>query len=386
MEQGERRDRRSIGNCIDVEKARQETLSVHQTKDGRWFCTYRLEGRQKFEYFGRGDLARYRARQRDEEILRERGKLHIAGGMFIAELLQAYHREHYVEASTRSSDYYRITAHLLPALGTIQAEALSTQRLHAYVNERIEEGVSRPAAAREVSILKAAYQWGRTQNPALVMTNPIQAFTVPKSKVAAKPTAPMTQGELEALLRVAPPWLSRALLLVWYCGMRPGGEVTRILWSDVLLETSEIRVESARKGGPAVRYVPIHEALAPLLDRWRQTDLVTIQETNGNLRDPSGMLTSIPVVHYLLKPVGSLKRSWATAKKRAGITRRLRLYDIRHAWFTNALRAGGDLKAVSEVGGHSRPDTTLRIYDHVTQDRHRQAVAKIPAIHLPNFG
>ena len=58
----------------------------------------------------------------------------------------------------------------------------------------------------------------------------------------------------------------------------------------------------------------------------------------------------------------------------------MRLYDLRHAGITLALEDGADLKAVSEIAGHSRPDTTMRSYQHVTKDQHRDAVAKIPCI------
>ena len=86
------------------------------------------------------------------------------------------------------------------------------------------------------------------------------------------------------------------------------------------------------------------------------------------------------LVHYYGRPVSSLKRAWATAKRRAGVTRKLRLYDIRHAFVSSALRSGADLKSVSEVIGHSRPDTTLREYQHVTTDQHRDVVKRVPTL------
>ena len=85
-----------------------------------------------------------------------------------------------------------------------------------------------------------------------------------------------------------------------------------------------------------------------------------------------------PVVHYRKEPVLSLKKSWASAKAAAKITRRIRLYDLRHAFASIALEEGADLKSLSEMLGHSRPDTTLRSYQHVSRKQHRDVVAKIP--------
>lgn len=58
----------------------------------------------------------------------------------------------------------------------------------------------------------------------------------------------------------------------------------------------------------------------------------------------------------------------------------MRLYDLRHAMATMALQGGANLKALSEVLGHSRPDTTLIHYQHVVMEQHRQAIDSIPII------
>jgi site-specific recombinase XerD len=125
-----------------------------------------------------------------------------------------------------------------------------------------------------------------------------------------------------------------------------------------------------------------------MLLKWKEADLALIEKKKE--KDPSFTkedqnISSVPVVHYRLKPVASLKRSWKTAKIRANITRRLRLYDLRHAFVTYALEAGADLKAVSEIAGHSRLDTTLRFYQHVLKDQHRQVVNKIPDVLGPDL-
>jgi integrase len=46
------------------------------------------------------------------------------------------------------------------------------------------------------------------------------------------------------------------------------------------------------------------------------------------------------------------------------------------------LRQSADLKAVSELLGHSRPDTTIRIYQHGSAEMQRQAVNKLPSVIL----
>ena len=138
---------------------------------------------------------------------------------------------------------------------------------------------------------------------------------------------------------------------------------------DVDLAGNTMRVVSARKGGPVSRSVPLSTELVRHMDTWRREDMKHKDD-----------VADVPVAHFRMKPVLSLKRSWNTAKERAGIKRRLRLYDLRHAMISYALQHGADLKAVSEVVGHSRADTTLREYQHVVKEQHRQVVDVMAAL------
>ena len=148
--------------------------------------------------------------------------------------------------------------------------------------------------------------------------------------------------------------------------------MTRLRWYDVNFETGTMRITGARKGGPAIRTIPIAEQLVHELQRWHAED----EAAKSERRD----IATIPIVHYKFEPVASLKRSWATAKKKAGVTRRLRLYDLRHAFATYSLGAGADLKSVSCIMGHSREDTTVRMYQAVNLEHQRAAIAKIPDV------
>ena len=340
-------------------------MSVHQTEDGRWFCKWYEKGKIKKPYFGHGDLAKVQAERKDEEVKRDRGKLQVHS-ISIEQLCHMYHNQHAVEKSTVDSDFYRLTAVIIPALGSIPAEALSTQQLNQYIQDRLKAGKKRGTVAREISILKAAFGWAERQDPPLIVRNPVAKFRLPRSSDKDVPSPP-SQDKVRRILECAEPHLMRGLYIEWYAGVRPGGEVSRIKWSDVDLENNTIRVISARKGGPVMRYVPIGAALRELMLQWQTEDRALVED-----------VSSLPVVHYNLKPVMSLKRSWKTAKRKAGITRRLRLHDLRHAMISKALRSGADLKSVSEVAGHSRPDTTLREYTHVTQEQHRRVVETIP--------
>ena len=83
------------------------------------------------------------------------------------------------------------------------------------------------------------------------------------------------------------------------------------------------------------------------------------------------------------KPVRTLKKSWGSTLRKAGIIRRIRPYDLRHAFATYALDTGADPKAVSEVMGHSDMSMVHKHYQHVLS---RQRKAVMDYAPLPSLG
>ena len=85
------------------------------------------------------------------------------------------------------------------------------------------------------------------------------------------------------------------------------------------------------------------------------------------------------VIHYKDKPVASIKKAWAGALERAGIKRRIRPYDLRHAFATEAITAGVDIKTVAQIMGDD-PKMLLEHYQHVFEWQKRDAVEALPEI------
>jgi hypothetical protein len=50
-------------------------MSVNSTKDGRWFATWRDDGKQRKKVFGRGDLAHRQALKWDEDSRINKGRI-----------------------------------------------------------------------------------------------------------------------------------------------------------------------------------------------------------------------------------------------------------------------------------------------------------------------
>ena len=114
--------------------------------------------------------------------------------------------------------------------------------------------------------------------------------------------------------------------------------------------------------------MPIRTDLMFALEQWK------IEDTG---------LRPEAIVHYKGSPVRSIKTTWKTCKRDAGITRRLRLYDLCHAFATYALDGGADIKAVADSMGPSDPSMILKHYQHGKEETRRMAVESIPA--LPSY-
>ncbi len=341
-------------------------MAIRQLKDGRWAVYYRKDGKLKWEYFGRGPEARAAATKRNEELgLARRRPPRRRMGPTLADLAQAYLKAKHFSPNSARCLAWRLGANILPALGHRPASSLTHRDLDHYVAQRLQK-VKASTVRREVTDIKAILNWAASTEPRLIPFNPLHNYKAPRADDDV--ILPPTRAETEAILQAAAPHLQRAILLSYYLGLRPGSvELLRLTWDSVNWETQTILVLSAHKGGPEKRAVPIHPGLLPILRSWYSQD-----HCSG------------PIVHYRGKPIKTIKRAWASALERAGITRRLRPYDMRHAFVTQALEQGADIKALAEIVG-SRPETLMRTYQHVSHELRRQTVSKIAPLDYTKY-
>lgn len=252
---------------------------------------------------------------------------------------------------------------ILPELGRTNAYRIIPFRVDQYKVKRLKAGVTRTTVHGEITYIHAILNWALQERH--ITRNPLAGYKKPKRDDAI--ISPPTQQETERILAVAPSHIARALALSYFTGIRPGhSELLGLTWNDIDWELRIILVRSARKGGPRARMVPIHRDFFDVLGAWHRAD-----GHNGY------------IIQWQGKPVKRIIKGYNSAKKKAGITRRLPPYSFRHAFATKVLGQGADLKATSEILGHSRPDTTMRIYQHTDLTLLRESVNKLPAL---NFG
>lgn len=338
-------------------------MSIHQTKDGRWFVAFREKGSRavKRKYFGHGPEGKVAAKKFEgnwqSDRLEDKGRaveehpsLITFGG-----LAQKYLEARPLTANSKSSVGYALNRHVLPLWGDLCVTDLTMSHL-AQVDELMAKAGKALATRNRVrAYCRAVCQWGLNND--LIPTNPFAKFR-PEVKKEGRAPDLVTEQELKSIYEAASPHLQWAIEVMVNTGVRPGGsELLAIKMSDVDYEQGGLWIARGKTRDK-------HKSLLPL----RPEFLSKIKTMAA--KDPE----RIYLIEYDGRQVGSLKKSWGAAKRRAGITRRIRLYELRHWYATNLLSGGADLKAASELMGHSSPGTTLATYYHLLDRQKRSAL------------
>lgn len=349
-------------------------MAIAQLPDGRWMVYYRdpsvHPGYIKREYFGRGPDAENQARARDAALtLKKRRPRRSDQGPEIGEIARIYATAHlFATPAARTQHEIRMTSRVLPYFGHLPALRIQDDTIDRYISQRRTAGVTYSTIRRELVDVKAILNFAVRRRPPLIPFNPIRDYRIPREDLDV--IMPPSAVELAAILAAAPDHLRRIIKLAYYCGLRPGPvECYRLRWEMIDWNSGTILITGAKKGGPAKRSVPIHPKFLPTLRTWCDADAER----------------GIPwIVSWAGQPVQKISTAWARTLAKARITRRLRPYDIRHLFVTQALEGGADHKALAEIVG-SKPETLMRFYQHVSNAMHRRTVEIIPEIQPENI-
>ncbi len=240
---------------------------------------------------------------------------------------------------------------------------MTLEDMDSFLKVQQERSVGRTTANRRAGLLRTALnhavRWG------LLSVNPLASM-----RLASQPRQtpePPTLHEAQLIFNAASEHVKRVVLLGLATGARIGpSELFRLRWSDVDLEHAVLRMPQAAKGARAEgRAVPIRQDILGQLRAWADQDAAT----------------QCPwVVHYKGKPVRTISHAWHKALQRAGIERRIRPYDLRHAFASHALDAGADLKSVADIMGHADEAMIVRFYRHTNPETLRAATEAAPGL------
>ena len=294
---------------------------------------------------------------------KKRRKRQAPPSLTVAEIIDRY-LDSLTNLRTRKSCAHHLKS-IRDIFGTRKAHCMTLEDMDSFLKVQHERGVGTSTANRRIGLLRTAcnyaVRWG------LLNSNPLSDL-----RLAAQPRQtpdPPTVHEAQLIFDAASEHVKRVVLLGLATGARIGpSELFRLRWSDVDLEHAVLRMPQAAKGARAEgRAVPIRRDVLDQLRTWADQDAA--------LHCPW-------VIHHKGKPVRNINHAWHQALKRAGIERRIRPYDLRHAFASHALDAGADLKSVADIMGHADEAMIVRFYRHTTAESLRAATEAAPGLKL----
>ena len=352
-------------------------MSIHETKDGRWYCRFWEDGRYHKKYFGRGKKANLAAKKYDLNVktMKVNGVKVICTNepqekerLYFGQLAQLYLDDRRNSGWPEKSVYnFRcfMNRYVIPFMGHKRCEEISMTDL---VNLRFS--ISKDARKRDISphsinryitMTKAVFSWG--VNNDFIAVNPWSKYKKPRE--IPNPPDLLTIDEFVRVMNCATPHCRWALDVEFNTGCRPGKtELFALKYSDVDWAQGRLLIRSTKTRPRVV------DLRADFLER---------------LRSQFEHAQSDYIVDYKGQPISKLRRSWKTALTKAGIRKKVRLYDIRHMYGTFMAQNGADVFAIQSLMGHTSITTTRR-YLHHAEHLKKEAVNRLPVLHMQSAG
>jgi integrase len=263
-----------------------------------------------------------------------------------------------VSKSFLSELRYILNRHVFPFLPVKPVDKLTYPDLMIVANRL--QSQSQATRNRYIGYLKTIFRWGIRHG--FTKDNPLSIW----SKVKEGQRIPQLNiSDLKKIIQHAEPHLKWAITVELNLGTRPGAkELLSLKWSDVDFDKGLIRVYGTKN--KTWRTIPIGDDFRrQLLSQKAVTQTDNIIECKG-------------------RTIKTLRKSFATAMRKAGITYPCEMYLVRHLLGSVLLAGGADLAAVSALLGHKSITTTLRSYIHVMEGAKEKAIGLLPSIFTTN--
>lgn len=264
---------------------------------------------------------------------------------------EANHRDH---ARTQ-----RRLVRVFESLLETDLDAITHRAVERIRTDRRRTGTSAATINRDTAVLKAALtkalEWD------LISLHPLAKLRNMKEQTAPHGVY-LEEWEMAAIMREAidqgPTNATAAMAgLALQTGMRHG-EVCKIVWSNVrLADGPQVTIPATISKSGKTRHVPLTPLAVSILKTRRATATGNglVFERNGEQLPPNR-----PAFRAFLKA--------------AGITRRFRFHDLRHAFASRLIMAGGSIFGVKNLLGHASVQTTENFYAHLAPSWERDLV------------
>ena len=296
---------------------------------------------------------------------------------------ELYAKPH-IRPSTMNYYHRNIEQHIIPAIGDIPLNKLTTRDLQKLYNDLQSNGRLRKVQRKKEPGLSNSTVRGihmmlhnaldRAVKEKLILSNPTENCIIPK--IEKQEMKILHPDHISAYLDAAE---QRGALPMFYLELVSGlrkGELVALQWSDLDEANCTISVSkqaswdtegnlilSQPKTGNSIREVSIPQ------------DAVELPKQEHTKHPDNPYMFPSPITGEMYYP-DSIVNLHKKILKDAGLPH-IRFHDLRHTFATLALQNGVDVKTVSSMLGHYDAGFTLRTYTHATRQMQQKAAEKI---------
>lgn len=340
-------------------------FNIYHRKDGRYegrlYRGKRRDGRRQFQYFF--------GRTRDEvvrkmAVISDNTANRCECSLTIAQLFEEWYHaiKHRVKESTAANYIMKANKHILPKFGEISVSALTATAINIFIEAKMEQGLSPRYVADIIILMKSIYKYAANTYH---IANPLSGVSLPRKK---SPEIRLLDSDeqkaLQQYIGKNPNRTTLGIALSLHMGIRIG-ELCALQWSDIDIKKRILTVRKTMqriqcpqgntrtklvitepKSESSKRIIPIPEFLL---------DILKIFSGNANEFVLSGRI----------KPIEPRTMQYRFSKLLKNVKLpSIHFHALRHMFASNCVKLGFDIKALSEILGHSSVEITLNRYVH----------------------
>lgn len=268
-----------------------------------------------------------------------------------------------LEKSTFEGLTIYVNKHIIPELGAVPLEKLSTRKIQEYLNKKAKSGrldgkdggLSPITLRKHLSVLRQAL--GDAVRKEYIDQNPARYCKIKRTETLTKKARFLTLEEARKIKESIPDATYKAVFTITlYYGLRRS-ELLGLKWSAVDTDKNTLTIN--------------HTVVKNLtIEAKDNTKTLTSRRTFQLLPEVKSLLRSIPQQSEYIFPIrpDTLTRTFQKHLVKAGFDK-MRFHDLRHSTASILFEIGWNIEDIKNWLGHADIETTSNIYLHYQSKR-----------------
>ncbi|MDA8133396.1 MAG: site-specific integrase [Desulfobacteraceae bacterium] len=251
------------------------------------------------------------------------------------DLAECFLRDYRINQKKSLAKAERSVNHLKESFERIRVPQITTTRINAFIESRLNEGAANATINRELAALKRMMNIGAKQTPPMVERVP----HVPMLEENNVRKGFFEHDEFLALRDALPAYLKGFITFAYKSGWRVS-EITGLKWSNVDLKMRIVKLEVGMTKNKEGRTIYLDDELMDVFMEQRKNQKESEQ-----------------IIHHVFTNrkgddnVRDFRRAWKTACKKVGLSGRI-FHDLRRTAVRNMVRSGIPERVAMMISGH----------------------------------